>query len=167
MKVNFFESACKEPSRTDSIFGICDDQDGRKAYTDSLYQDKWIATVKNENFKSVVFTPIDNCISVYKVGTKDKEGSCDGMITYAETLILLELKDQGTGGWLPQAKKQLKNSIRLLHENHDLKVFKYKKAYACNKRHPNFIVIDVEAKRRFFKETDGFRIDAQSEILIK
>ncbi len=36
----------------------------------------------------------------------------------------------------------------------------------CNKKHPNFQVIDVESKKKFFDST-GFRIDAQTKIEIK
>ena len=40
MIVNFFETGCKEPAKTDDLFGICDDQDGTKAYTDINDKDK-------------------------------------------------------------------------------------------------------------------------------
>jgi hypothetical protein len=167
MSVNFLETDCKEPPRTNNTFGICDDQNGSKAYTSITDNEKWIAKVINNANLAISFTAIDNCIVVFKEGTKDKESTCDGMLTFAESLYLVELKKQGTGGWLSDAKSQLENTIKLLHANHQLNVFRYKKAYACNKKHPNFTVINAAERKAFFEKTNGFRIDAQTEIVIK
>lgn len=167
MSVNFLESDCKEPVRTHILFGICDDQDGSKAYTSITDNINWIAKVINNTDFAISFTAIDNCIIVFKNGTKDKESTCDGMLIFQDSLYLVELKKQGTGGWLPDAKGQLENTIRLLHANHNLRAFKYKKAYACNKKHPNFTVMNAAERKAFFEKTNGFRIDAQAEIVIR
>ncbi len=167
MSVTFFESVCKEASRTDNLFGLCDDQHGTKAYSDTSDDRKWIATVNNDLSLEVTFTPIDHCIIVMKAGTKDKESTCDGMLTFRNSLYLVELKNQATGGWLPDAIEQLSNTIKRMNANQDMTLIKYKKAYACNKRHPNFTVLDGERRKKFFQETNGFRIDAQTEIAIK
>jgi hypothetical protein len=156
MSANFFESPCKEPSRTDPLFGICDDQNGRKAYSDLVTESKWIATVKNEQFIEVTFTSIDNCITFMKEGTKDKESTCDGMLTFQNSLYLVELKKRGTGGWLHEAIGQLENTIKLLYANYDLSDYKYKKAYACNKKHPSFTALDNEISKRFLKQQMDF-----------
>ena len=167
MSVNFFETPCREPARNNLVFGICDDQHGSKAYTaDDFFREKWIAIVKNGQQLEITFTPIDNCIPIYKEGTGDEESTCDGMLTFSSSLFLVELKNWGTGGWLPKAIKQLRNTIELINANHDLSVFKYKKAYACNKKHPNFSVFDNEMRKEFFMKTK-FRIDIQAEIVIK
>lgn len=89
------------------------------------------------------------------------------MLTFSESLYLVELKKQATGGWITGAKGQLENTIRLISENHDLSSFRYKKAFACNKKHPNFTVIEAAERKAFFDRTKGFRIDAQAEITIK
>ncbi len=167
MSVNFFETDCKEDSRKEKQFGICDDQNGTKAYTDTTDSTKWIAKVTNVKEIDVSFTAIDNCITVLKKGTKDKESSCDGMLTFTESLYLVELKEQGTGGWISDAKGQLENTIKLISENHDLSNFRYKKAFACNKKHPSFTVIDTAERKSFFNRTGGFRIDVQAEIVVK
>jgi len=166
MSVDFFETSCKESARKDSLFGICDDQIGAKAYTYINDADKWIAKVKNNDCVELEFTAIDNCIKIFDEKTKQQESSCDGMLTFRESIYLVELKKQGTGGWLPDAIGQLRNTIRLLTKHHNLDRFRYKKAYACNKKHPNFTVIDNEFGKIFFNETK-FRIDAQAEIVIK
>jgi hypothetical protein len=167
MSVNFFESDCKEPSRQDKLFGICDDQNGTKAYTSITDNTRWIAKVRNDSDLSISFTAIDNCIIVLKEGTRETESTCDGMITFSNGLYLVELKKQGTGGWLSVAKSQLENTIKLLMSNHNLEEYKYKKAYVCNKKHPNFTVIDAAERKAFFERTKGFRIDAQAEIVVK
>ncbi|MBY0244571.1 MAG: hypothetical protein K2Q03_03855 [Sphingobacteriaceae bacterium] len=167
MSVNFFETNCKEESRNEKQFGICDDQNGTKAYTDTTDSTKWIAKVKNLKEIDVSFTAIDNCIIVFKEGTNDKESSCDGMLTFSQSLYLVELKKQGTGGWISDAKGQLENTIKLISENHDLANFRYKKAFACNRKHPSFTVIDTAERKSFFERTGGFRIDVQAEIVVK
>jgi hypothetical protein len=167
MNTNFFETVCKEPFKNDKLFGICDDQNSTKAYTNILDKSKWIAKVINDGQINISFTAIDYCIIVLKEGSKDKESSCDGMLTFTDSLYLVELKKQGTGGWLPEAKGQLENTIKLLRANHNLDEFKYKKAFACNRKHPNFTVIEAAERKSFFERTKGFRIDAQAEIIIK
>ncbi len=167
MSVDFLKSPCKEAARENTTFGICDDQDGTKAYTDIKDEEKWIATVSNKNSKAIVFTPIDNCIQIFKPQTNDLESTCDGMLMFTNNLYLIELKKQSTGGWIPVAIGQLKNTIRLITESHNITQIKYKKAFACNKRHPNFKTIDNELSKRFFNESNGFRLDINSEINIR
>lgn len=165
--MNFFETNCKESSRNEIQFGICDNQDGTKAYTDATTNSKWIAKVINENQIEISFTAIDNCIIIYKARSKEKESLCDGMLTFTQSMYLVELKKQGTGGWISDAKGQLENTIKLISLNHDISGFRYKKAFACNRKHPNFTVIDTAERKAFFERTNGFRIDVQAEIKIK
>jgi len=89
------------------------------------------------------------------------------MLTFSDSLFLVELKKQGTGGWLPDAKKQLESTIKRLRMDNNLTKYRYKKAYACNKQHPKFTVIEASEKKAFFERTNGFRIDVQAEIFIK
>ena len=167
MSVNFLKTDCKELSRIDDLFGICDNQNNTAAYTDVDNPSKWIAKVINEKNIEVSFTAIDNCIVIFKEGTKDKESSCDGMITFENSIYLVELKDKNIGGWIPEAVGQLENTIKLILANHTLTEFKHKKAFACNRKHPYFKTMENEFCKRFFQRTNGFRIDVQSEIKIK
>jgi len=79
---------------------------------------------------------------------------------------LVELKRQATGGRIPVAIGQLENTIKILLANHDISGYRYKKVFACNKKHPDFTTIDNEYNKWFFKSY-GFRIDVQAEIVIK
>ena len=107
MSIDFFNTECKEPVRNDIAFGICDNQDGTRAYTDIENRNTWVAEVENTNKLDTFFTPIDNCIIVLKSDTYDQESTCDGMLTFRNSIYLVELKIQRTGGWLPGAIKQL------------------------------------------------------------
>ncbi len=168
MSVDFFSATCKEPAQTSDLFGICDDQDGTIAYTDIQDTDKWIATVKNKNQVEVTFIAIDHCIAILNRETNDMESTCDGMLTFENHIFLVELKKQRKGGWLSEAKGQLENTINLLseHQSPVLDGIRYKKAFVCNRKHLNLKTIDNELAKKFFKETNGFRLDIQAEIVI-
>jgi hypothetical protein len=75
MSADFSKSKCAESPRIDLEFGICDDQNNTKAYTDNKYPHKWIAVVKNnaDPKSEVTFTPIDKCIVILKQGSNDEE----------------------------------------------------------------------------------------------
>lgn len=160
--MNFFEKSCQEPPINDTLFGLCDDQNGLKAYTDNSDQTKWVATVKNNKSKELLFTAIDNC--VIKGHEEIGRGRCDAMLTSDSHLYLIELKDSA---WSVEgdAIDQLMSTINFLKANHDISAFKHKKAFVCNKKRDRFQVIDNEVNLKFYRE-HGFRIDIQAEIVI-
>jgi hypothetical protein len=160
--MNFFQPTCQEDPRTDALFGLCDKQDGSKAYTDSLNPNDWIATVKNDSGIELTFTAIDKC--VIKDGEEPGRGRCDGMLTSDRHLYFVELKEQ-TKNWKVKSIAQLESTIQFFKAHHNVSAYKFKKAFACNKKHPHFHEIDHEQNLRFFREY-GFRIDAQAEIII-
>lgn len=162
MSLDFFQHKCQESPRKNIEFGLCDDQNGRKAYTDISDRNKWIATVKNENQHELVFTAIDKCVLL------DNEfkgrGRCDGMLNSSNLLYLVELKNQEPP-WQSDAIGQLESTIRFLLENHDISLFKKRKAFACNKKRDAFVVIDNEFNKSFMRRT-SFRINIQADIVI-
>lgn len=164
--IDFFNSYCSEEPRSDIEFGLCDDKDDEKAYSDINNQDNWIATVHNKLQIPIQFTPIDNCLNIRKPNSNDHESTCDGMLTFSNNLYLVELKTQRSE-WITEAIGQLENTTKLLrHFNEeDLSNFKFKKAFASNKRHPRFTVLNAERKKRFFDVT-GFRLDVQATITV-
>ena len=164
MKIDFFKTECTEAKRTDKLFGICDDDNEEKAYTDLENSNKWIAIVMNKEKRAISFTAIDNCIEILKEETNQKDSTCDGMLTFEETIYLVELKSQ-RNQWKSKAIQQLENTVKLILKNHSLSDFKYKKAFACNKKHPRFATIDNELNKRFFRKY-GFRIHVQGIIKI-
>lgn len=163
MSLNFFNADCQETPRTDLEFGLCDDKPGERAYTKNTDPHSWIATIKNKKGNRVVFTAIDKCVlhdNEYK-----NRGRCDGMLTTARCLYLVELKDQEPP-WQTDALKQLESTIRLLLENHDISQFKIRKVFGCNKhKKDKFLVFDPQENIRFYRET-SFRKDFQTNIVI-
>lgn len=161
--MNFFKPDCQEPAINESKFGLCDDQNGTKAYTNINDQTKWIATVQNEKNKNLTFTAIDKC--VLNDDEEPDRGRCDGMLISDsnEHIYFVELKDQSKK-WTQHAINQLGSTVIFFIENHDISIYKYKKAFACNKKHPHFQEIDNELNLHFFR-TYGVRIDLQARII--
>lgn len=162
MNLDFFKAECQEPSLNNNLFGLCDDQDGSKAYTNINDPNRWIATVKNEKNKILVFTAIDKC--VINDNEQIGRGRCDCMLTFSNRIYFVELKDEAKG-WITGAIEQLESTIQFFIANNDITFYKHKKAFACNKRHKHFQEIDNEFNLRFFRKYK-FRIDLQSEIII-
>ena len=144
-------------------FGVCDDQDGLKAYVDTANSEQWVATVVNKAQAQVTFTAIDKCV----IQDADEPGRkrCDAMLTTDKLLYLLELKDKRSGS-KAHAIEQLESTIDFLRQHHADKValYTHKKAFACNRRHP-FQTIDNELQSRFFRKNE-FRLDAQATVVL-
>jgi hypothetical protein len=162
MKVNFLENLCKEPTRNNTLFGLCDDQNGQKSYSNSENPEKWMATVRNDKSINLVFTPVDNCL--IKSNELAGRGRCDGLLTSAEHLYFIELKDQAKS-WISEAVEQLESTIEIFKENHNISEFRHKKAFACNKQHRHFQEIDNEINLSFFRK-HKVRIDIQADIIV-
>lgn len=162
MSLNFYEASCQEPPLTDAVLGICDDQDGTKAYTNTNDSSKWIATVRNDNNKSLVFTAIDKCL--IKDNEHEGRGRCDGMLTSDVHIYFVELKDQAKG-WINDAIEQLESTVQFFIANHNIGAYKHKKAFACNKQRKHFQEINNEFNLWFFR-TYKVRIDVQAEIIV-
>lgn len=157
--IDFFKESCQQHS-TASSFWLADDVEGAPAYISN----QGIAKVINESELSICFTAIDKCVMC------DQENSgefrCDVMLHTHEHLYFVELKDQ-MRNWQPRAIQQLSSTIERFKESHPDQIDKYrhKKAFAANKKHPGFHIIDHETNKRFFKD-HGFRIDIQAEVVI-
>lgn len=161
--MNFFDQNCQQGPFANATFGICDDENGGVAYIATTTPPDWVATVFNPQQVEVKFTAIDKC--VIKDGEEDGRGRCDGMLTTDRHLYLVELKNQ-RNAWQSGATEQLRSTLRFLaQEADDLDKFRYRKAFACNRRHPRFAVIDNETKRAFFTEF-GFRLHIGASIVI-
>jgi hypothetical protein len=160
--LNFLDNTCKEQERFDLAFGLCDNQDGTKAYSDSENTETWFATVKNDSAIGLTFTPVDKCL------IKDDEyqgrGRCDGILTSSQHLYFVELKNQAKS-WISDAIDQLDSTIVFFKTAHDISLFRHKKAFACNKQHRHFQEVDNELNLAFFRK-HKVRIDVQAEILI-
>ncbi|PPV34642.1 hypothetical protein [Ectopseudomonas oleovorans] len=160
--MNFFNPGCQSGPFEQARFGLCDDQNATRAYVDTATPTEWVATVENPSQQAVTFTAIDKC--VIKDAEEPERGRCDAMLTTEDQLYLVELKDK-KADWRPHAIAQLESTILFIRQHHlaDMDRFRHKKAFACNRRHPSFAVVDHELKRRFFQNY-GFRIDIQATV---
>ncbi|GBU27564.1 hypothetical protein R84B8_01098 [Treponema sp. R8-4-B8] len=162
--LNFFDPSFQEKPLKHLQFGLCDNEDGAVAFTDTINKEKWTASVENPNGLTLIFTAIDKGV------IKDNEYSgyerCDGMLTSDYHLCFVELKNE-RGGWIQKGISQLESTIKLFNNAHPgaEKRYTHKKAYICNKKHPCFHVINNEQNLKFFKLCH-FRLDIQSEILL-
>ena len=166
MSINFFDANYQ--SQTNQYkFRLCDDPNEDPAYIDTDIDDcsKWIATVENNQEIEVIFTAIDNCIEILRSdGTMDNR--CDGMLTYNNHLIFVELKEKNyRNNWVVKGEKQLKNTINVFIANHDLEIYKSKKAYIANNKKPTFQSSQITRMDKFKDET-GFRLIIQNTIEI-
>lgn len=165
MSLNFFRVDCQYQPITLNAFGLCDNQDGSKAFPDidaANRESQWIAKVKNDDNLPIVFTAIDKC--VLQDNEHKGRGRCDGMLTTEDHLYLVELKNQDPP-WRSHAIDQLDSTIQFILDNHDINQFKKRKAFACNKKRDMFVVIDNEFNKMFYRKTT-FRIDIQAEIVV-
>ncbi len=163
MPIDFFKSTCQEQPIQAKAFGLCDNQNGEKAFTDLLDNNNWIAIVENNSQIPIKFTAIDNCIEILRPNG-EMDNRCDGMLTYTDNIVFVELKIQRTR-WITDAIDQLETTIQHFIDHHDIDSFRHKRAFACNKKHPHFQVLDFELKQRFY-QTYKIRLNVQASIAI-
>jgi hypothetical protein len=159
--MNFYDIAYQEPPLTDTLFGLCDDKNGRVAYIDKNNRNKWIAIIKNKKKIRLVFTAVDK--GVIKDNEEPGKGRCDGILTSTEHIYFVELKDQ-RADWISDAIEQLESTIEFFIKNHDITIYKHRKAFACNKKHPRFQKTENALNLRFFR-TYGVRLVTQAEVV--
>jgi len=167
MSINFFDANCQSQTNQPK-FGLCDDPPPLEnpAYIDTNDCSKWIAVVKNNQEIEVIFTAIDKCIEILRSDGK-MDSRCDGMLTYNNSIIFVELKTRKStnGVWVGKGEEQLKNTISVFIANHDLAIYKSKIAYIANNKKPNFQSSQITRMNRF-KDKTGFRLIIQNTIEI-
>jgi len=168
MAVDFRKPACVSSS-TKKKFGICDDQPPLPkgpAYIDETNGSKWIAVVVNDPPIQVLFTAIDNCIDILRPDRKmDKR--CDGMLSYNETVIFVELKETDMKGaeWIKKADLQLRTTIKYFEEERISDSFNIKKAYIANSERPKFRDSQQVRMEKFEEET-GYVLRIENRIIL-
>lgn len=162
MSVDFFQAQCQSRT-TEKLFGICDKQNGTPAFIDTTDQSQWIAKVLNDSSICITHTAIDNCISILNSdGTMAKR--CDAMLIYTDNIVFVELKNQ-RADWITDAVEQIEVTINHFIANHNLNLYKHKRAFTANKKHPQFNYGNHERSQRFFRQY-RVRLNIQSTIKI-
>ncbi|MCP9750204.1 hypothetical protein [Ferruginibacter sp. HRS2-29] len=152
MSINFYAAACQDLTN-EILFGLCDDQNNTRAYIDTVDRNKWIAIVENESSIEITFTAIDNCITILR-SNGDLDSRCDGMLTYTNNIIFVELKEIRTGGWISAGIDQLKHTISLYAANNILTDIRKRRAFLSNKKFPKFQYGHQEQMEQFKNEVN-------------
>ncbi|NDW13201.1 hypothetical protein D0T50_09875 [Bacteroides sp. 214] len=168
MPINFFDEDAKTNSSS-SIFGICDDPSPSTtpAYIDENKDNedkKWIGVVHNSATQSIDFYPIDNCVPLLRPNG-DKENRCDGVLSYSNNLIFVELKERGGSGWIGIGRNQLTITLQRFRENHNISDYTKIEAYICNKLRPISSKNHANEIQKFKDET-GLILNVQRNIHI-
>lgn len=164
--INFFDRKnLTELSRTEQLFGICDN--GSLAFTTSEGDvNTWVAVVHNSKGTELQFVPVDhNIIVLNKKG--EELSQCDGMLyaTDKTWLAFVELKEVRKN-WKKKTYEQLESTIQIFLKNHDYWSFRKRFAYAVNRKHPHFVRSYKDEMQTFYN-LYKFRLRFQRDINVK
>ena len=153
MPIDFFEKKCKSTSNKIE-FGLCDDPPPAEnpAYIDENDVSKWIGIVKNSTNKQIEFIAIDACIEIRRPDGK-LESRCDGLLSFDNNLIFVELKAREGGQWLKKGSEQLTITINIFKSHYD--ITKYNDVYGnvCNSLRPQSHFGHAANIQQFYDET--------------
>jgi hypothetical protein len=165
MSTDFTVAHCQTTSKK-KMFGLCDNPPPAKdpAYIDENNGANWIAVVLNDESKDIIFTAIDNCIEIKRVNGDDSQ-RCDGVLTFEDTVIFVELKDRFSKGktWITDAEGQLRETISFFEKEDLAEDYQVKKAYIANKALPKFRNSQAARMEKFFDET-GYILRIENRI---
>ena len=168
MPVDFFSGVCQngvssQDVSTAATFGLCDDRPRERAYLDHATPAKWIAVIDNRHRQEVTFTSIDNCLELRRPdGTL--ESRCDGMLTYATSIVFVELKEKNRS-FLAEGLGQLETTILLFLAAHPARTYLTQRAYLANSRHPRFATARNTSVQQF-RDRTGITPLVQNNIVL-
>lgn len=164
MPIDYFKN-CKTISKK-MRFGLCDDQPpvSNPAYIDENDTEKWIGIIDNTVEREIIFNAIDNCIDVRRPdGSMDSR--CDGVLSYNNNLIFVELKEREGGQWLKKGREQLTATINRFRQECDISEFSDIEGYVCNSLRPRAHLGQTENIQKF-KDDTGFILKGKQTIII-
>lgn len=165
MPIDFFQNKCKSTS-TKVLFGICDDIENNTeiAYIDEENPDNWIGIVSNPSKFEASFYAIDHCVKMLRDDGR-QEKSCDGILSYNNKLVFIELKMRKRSPWAREGKNQIIKSFQSFNDNYDISTFDKIEAYVCNQIRP--LVNQGRASMlQEFKDRTGINLKIQQRIQI-
>lgn len=166
MSLLFSKAECQEKTNK-TEFGLYDAEDNTPVKINLTDKDLWNATVLNDKSKTILVTAIDNCIDLFRPNG-EMEDRCDCMLTYDNTILLVELKNKRKN-WQSEGLDQIENIVKIMiKQTPDFYCgFKKRKAVVANRKHqsPNFQEANIE-QRQYFWSKYKMRIQFESEIKI-
>ncbi len=164
--INFFRKECKTESNNEK-FGLCDDPPPatEPAYINENNCRQWIAVVKNPQSQTVKFYAVDHCVPIYKEDG-NMESRCDGILSYLNNLIFVELKERKKGQWFKKGREQLTVTIKRFKSECDLNTYDRVEAYVCNSLKPLSNMGQMENIQRFKDET-GLSLKSQRIVNLR
>lgn len=167
MNMSLLEERC-QTSSSKKIFGLCDlpAPSTKPAYIDEENGGEWIGVVVNEYLCKVTFTAIDHCIDIHSPDNAQPK-RCDGLLTYDDAAIFVELKDRSTKGnnWVKEAELQLRSTIHHFERTADAEDFRKKKAYIANSTRPKFKKSQTQRMEKFQIDT-GYVLRIENRIIL-
>lgn len=162
---DIFRELCQDTTQNNR-FGICDDEPHQRAYLDMVDGQKWMAVVENVQRYEVTFTALDHCIEFNQADGK-KESRCEGILTYNETIIFVEIKERSgvAKTWAKDADKQLRNSISIIESKLNLGAFPQKKAAIANRLKRKLNEKHSVRMKQFLEET-GYVLRVNYRIIL-
>ena len=163
MPIDYFVNSCKTSSK-ETRFGLCDDPPpaSSPAYINENDAVKWIGIVNNKEQKEVHFNAIDNCIDIKKSDHK-MDSRCDGILSYENNLIFVELKERKSKKWLKKGREQLTNTINRFKKETNVSTFSSIKGCVCNSLRPSAHVGQAVNIQKF-KDDTGYILHGKREI---
>ena len=154
MTIDFFVNNCKTNS-SKIEFGLCDDPPpvSNPAYIDEDDDSKWIGIVKNKNNKEVEFIAVDACIDIRKPDG-NLESRCDGLLSFDNDLIFVELKFREGGKWLKKGREQLTITVNNFKANYNILDYDNVYGNVCNSLRPLSHSGHAANIQQFYDETN-------------
>lgn len=164
IKYDFYNSSCTPEITNVDNFGIYDELDNNvPAYLVFNENKIWILRVFNQKNLAVSFHPIDNCISILKEGTKNKDSLCDGFLLYQDTINFVELAESRHKS-TEKCINQLKSTIEYFKLKHSVDEFLSKGAIVSNiKKLTSSVSIE---RQDDFKQETGFMLYIKTKLVI-
>ena len=165
MPIDYFLSCRTNSNKIE--FGLCDDQPplSNPAYIDEDEPIKWVGVVKNSEKKEINFNAIDNCIDIRR-DDNTMDSKCDGVLSYEDKLIFIELKEREGGQWLKKGREQLTATINRFKHEVDVTQYSSIKGYVCNSLRPQAHFGQATNIQKF-KDDTGYNLLGKQSIDIE
>ena len=163
MPIDYFSKTCKTTSNK-ATFGLCDDPSpsSKPAYIDEKDRSKWIAKVCNTKNKEIDFYAIDKCVDIkQKDGNMEKR--CDGVLSFENKLIFIELKERKGGQWFKIGREQLTATILRFKKEVGFSKCTHVSAFVCNKLKPR-VNSGQQTNIQQFKDETGLILEGKATI---